>query len=48
LGSEQEGRRYDAEKHLQPEDVATIVLAALMLSPTAEVTDISIRPMAKA
>jgi NADP-dependent 3-hydroxy acid dehydrogenase YdfG len=44
---EQEARPYDPETLLQPEDVATIVLAALMLSPTAEVTDISIRPMAK-
>jgi len=43
----QEGRPYDAQKLLQPEDVANMVLAALALPSTAEVTDISIRPMAK-
>jgi NADP-dependent 3-hydroxy acid dehydrogenase YdfG len=43
----QEGKAYDAQKLLQPEDVATVVLAALALPSTAEVTDISIRPMAK-
>ena len=43
----QEARTYDPQKLLQPEDVANLVLAALALSPTAEVTDISIRPMAK-
>ena len=42
-----EARPYDPEKLLQPEDVATMVLAALALPPTAEVTDISIRPMIK-
>ena len=44
----QEGRRYRAATLLQPEDVAMMVLAALALPPTAEVTDISIRPMMKA
>lgn len=43
----QEGKAYHAEMLLQPEDVATIVLAALDLPRTAEVTDISIRPMTK-
>jgi NADP-dependent 3-hydroxy acid dehydrogenase YdfG len=43
----QEGKAYDAQKLLQPEDVAAAVLAALTLPSTAEVTDISIRPMAK-
>jgi len=42
-----EGRFYDPEALLQPEDVAAIVIQALMLPPTAEVTDISIRPMQK-
>ncbi len=44
----QEARPYHAERLLQPEDVATMVLAALALPPSAEVTDISIRPMLKA
>ena len=44
----QEAKPYHAEKLLQPEDVATMVLAALALPPTAEVTDISIRAMIKA
>jgi len=41
----QEGRKYHPERLLQPEDVASVVVHALMLSPTAEMTDISIRPM---
>jgi NADP-dependent 3-hydroxy acid dehydrogenase YdfG len=32
---------------LQPEDVASVVVNALALPWTAEVTDISIRPMMK-
>jgi NADP-dependent 3-hydroxy acid dehydrogenase YdfG len=42
-----EGRPYDASRLLQPEDVASVVVAALSLPRTAEVTEISIRPMAK-
>lgn len=42
-----EGRPYCPEQLLQPEDVATIVLSALVLPRTAEVTDINIRPMMK-
>jgi len=42
-----ESRSYDGGKLLQPEDVATVILAALALPSTAEVTDISIRPMQK-
>ncbi len=42
-----EGRSYHPEALLQPEDVASAVLHALQLSRTAEVTDISIRPMRK-
>lgn len=42
-----EGRAYNADTLLQPEDVASVILHALMLPPTAEVTDISIRPMAR-
>jgi NADP-dependent 3-hydroxy acid dehydrogenase YdfG len=41
----QEGRVYCPETLLQAEDVASVVLQALMLPSTAEVTDISIRPM---
>ena len=42
---EREGQPYAPEQLLQPEDVATTVIAALSLPRTAEVTDISIRPM---
>jgi NADP-dependent 3-hydroxy acid dehydrogenase YdfG len=42
-----EGTTYRPELLLQPEEIATMVLAALKLPPTAEVTDINIRPMRK-
>jgi NADP-dependent 3-hydroxy acid dehydrogenase YdfG len=42
-----EGRPYRPELLLQPPDVASVVLNALSLSWTAEVTNISIRPMRK-
>jgi short-subunit dehydrogenase len=42
-----EGRPYRPEALMRPNDVATMVLAALAIGPTAEVTDISIRPMSK-
>jgi NADP-dependent 3-hydroxy acid dehydrogenase YdfG len=42
-----EGRPYRPELLLQPEDIATMVAGALTLPRTAEVTDISIRPMQK-
>ena len=42
-----EGRGYKPELLLQPEDVAEMVTHALRLPRTAEVTDISIRPMQK-
>jgi len=44
---QQDGREYHPETLLQPEDVASVVVHALMLPSAAEVTDISIRPMAK-
>lgn len=44
----EEGRVYDPEALLQPEDAATVALQALMLPAKAEVTDVAIRPMAKA
>jgi NADP-dependent 3-hydroxy acid dehydrogenase YdfG len=42
-----EGKEYKAERLLQPEDVASVVINALGLPPTAEVTDINVRPMMK-
>jgi NADP-dependent 3-hydroxy acid dehydrogenase YdfG len=41
------GKPYQPELLLQPEDVASVILNALSLPPTAEVTDIHIRPMIK-
>jgi NAD(P)-dependent dehydrogenase (short-subunit alcohol dehydrogenase family) len=40
-----EGKPYDPERFLQPDDVATAVLSALGLPRTAEVTDLHVRPM---
>lgn len=40
-----EGERYDAEALLQPSDVAAVVVHALTLPRTAEVTDLMVRPM---
>jgi NADP-dependent 3-hydroxy acid dehydrogenase YdfG len=42
-----EQRPYQAERLLQPADVAAIVVSALVLPRTAEVTDLHIRPMLK-
>jgi NADP-dependent 3-hydroxy acid dehydrogenase YdfG len=42
-----EGRPYRPEFLLQPEDVAAVVVNALALPHSAEVTDIHIRPMIK-
>ena len=44
---EVEGREYLPDKLLQPEDVAEVVVHAVALSHTAEVTEIMIRPAAK-
>jgi NADP-dependent 3-hydroxy acid dehydrogenase YdfG len=44
---EREGREYRPELLLQPEDVATVVVNALALARTAEVTDVHVRPMQK-
>ena len=41
------GSEYRPELLLQPEDIAAVVLNAVSLPRTAEVTDISIRPMQK-
>ncbi len=40
----QEGKPYDPAKFVQSEDVAALILATLKLPPTAEVTDVSVRP----
>jgi NAD(P)-dependent dehydrogenase (short-subunit alcohol dehydrogenase family) len=42
-----EAKPYRPERLLQPEDVGSTVLHALTLPRTAEVTDITIRPLAK-
>jgi NADP-dependent 3-hydroxy acid dehydrogenase YdfG len=42
-----EGKTYQPERLLQPQDVAAVVINALTLPRTAEVTDISIRPLMK-
>ena len=42
-----EGRRYEAATLLQPSDVADMIVAALALPRTADVTDIMVRPMKK-
>ena len=44
---EKHGQEYKPELLLQAEDVASVILNALTLPRTAEVTDISIRPMLK-
>jgi len=42
-----ENKVYDSQLLLQPEDIASVVIHALTLPRTAEVTDIHIRPLAK-
>lgn len=42
-----EGRHYRPDRLLQPEDIAAVVVNALCLPRTAEVTEIKIRPMLK-
>jgi NADP-dependent 3-hydroxy acid dehydrogenase YdfG len=42
-----EGKPYRPELLLQPEDIASIVLTAINLPRTAEVTELTIRSMAK-
>jgi NADP-dependent 3-hydroxy acid dehydrogenase YdfG len=42
-----EGRTFDPQALLQPDDVAAQIVAALKLPRTAEVTDIAIRPFRK-
>jgi short-subunit dehydrogenase len=45
--SQQSGREYHPERLLQADDVASLVVHSLLLPPSAEVTDISVRPMIK-
>lgn len=42
-----EGREYHPELLMQPEDVATVVINALGLPRSAEVTDVFVRPLIK-
>lgn len=44
---DQEGREYRPELLLRAEDVVEVVLAALAVPRSGEVTDVSVRPMAK-
>jgi NADP-dependent 3-hydroxy acid dehydrogenase YdfG len=44
---QREGRPYDESKLLQPDDVASVVIHALGMPRTAEVTDVWIRPLLK-
>ena len=41
------GKTYDAANLMQPDDVAQMVISALALPKTAEMTDLHIRPMKK-
>jgi NADP-dependent 3-hydroxy acid dehydrogenase YdfG len=43
-----EGKAYHPERLMQPEDVAAMVIQALSLPRSAEVTEIFMRPMSKA
>lgn len=42
-----EGREYHPERLMKPEDVASVVMNALSLPRSAEVTDVVVRPLAK-
>jgi NADP-dependent 3-hydroxy acid dehydrogenase YdfG len=42
-----EGKAYAPERLAQPEDIASVVLNALTLPRSAEVTDVMVRPMLK-
>jgi NADP-dependent 3-hydroxy acid dehydrogenase YdfG len=44
---EHEGRSYRPELLLRPDDVVDVVLAALSVPPSGEVTDVNVRPIAK-
>lgn len=42
-----EGKPYDPDRLIQPEDVASVVITALTLPRSTEVTDLMVRPMQK-
>ena len=42
-----EGRKYRPELLMQPEDLASVVINALTLPRSAEITDINVRPLVK-
>lgn len=42
-----EGRNYEPDRLLQPDDIAELVTASLALPRTAEVTDVHVRPLRK-
>jgi NADP-dependent 3-hydroxy acid dehydrogenase YdfG len=42
-----EGKAYAPERLMQPEDVASVVVTALTLPRTGELTDVRVRPMLK-
>lgn len=44
---QREGRAYQPELLMQPEDISLMISSALQLPRTAEVTDISMRPLLK-
>jgi NADP-dependent 3-hydroxy acid dehydrogenase YdfG len=44
---EHEGREYLPELLLRPDDVVEVVLAALSVPPSGEVTDVNVRPITK-
>jgi NADP-dependent 3-hydroxy acid dehydrogenase YdfG len=44
---EMEGKEYKPEQFMQPDDIATMIINALSLPRSAEVTDIHIRPFIK-
>lgn len=44
---EMEGRPYRPEQLIQPGDVAALIISALALPRTAEVTEVAVRPMQK-
>ena len=44
---EAEGKTYNPERLMQPDDVAAVIVNALKLSRTAEVTDVHLRPFLK-
>jgi NADP-dependent 3-hydroxy acid dehydrogenase YdfG len=44
---DKQGKKYQPELLIQPEDIAGVVSNAISLARTAEITDITIRPMIK-